>query len=85
MPQAPAIATARPGLVQPATRPASGKPIAWIVRSPAELTAIVRANRCRGAASRTRASSPSEYMLHMPDAASRGMLAIGDGPAAKAR
>lgn len=85
MPATPAMPTASAGVVQPAMRPASGKPSDWIVIRPALLTAIIRANSASGAAARSFASRPREYMLHMPEATSSGMATAAGGPAKKAR
>jgi hypothetical protein len=85
MPQPPAMATARPGPTAVPIAPASGKPSAWMVSRPAPLTAIIRANRACGVASRTRASSPSEYMLHIPDKISSGTHTATGGLSVKAR
>jgi len=56
-----------------------------MVSRPAPLTAIIRANRACGVASRTRASSPSEYMLHIPDKISSGTHTATGGLSVKAR
>src|ERR1019366_7529740 len=84
-PHAPAPAIAQAGPTSCAAPPASAKPSPCRVSRNAELTAIVRANSCSGAACRTSASRPSEYMPYKPAPASNGNATTIAGRTRKTR